>query len=142
MGATDDNMGARIRAARAFAGITSHEKLGKQIGLGRDAVLAMEKNQRMPTVAEVRTIANATGVPIGFLINGWSASGRLSQRVEALEAEVKSGSEDREDLAKRIDELDASLEKRLAEFAAQVLQRRRSQRRREDPPGEEGEPAQ
>ena len=103
MSATDDHLGARIRAARGYAKL-DQATLAKQIGLGREVVIAMEKDEREPTVPEVRRISNATGAPLDFLLNGWDGS--LTDRLAALEARVSSAEEDREDLAARVDEIE------------------------------------
>ena len=132
-----DTHGARIRAARAYAGIPSQKELGERIGVGREVVLALEADQREPKVPELRRIADATGAPLDFLLNGWDGQ-RLEDRVAALEERVSSADQDRDDLVTRIDELDASLERRFERIAVEVLRRRRSQRRQEDHPG--GEP--
>lgn len=143
MSATDDNLGARIRAARGYAKI-DQGTLATRIGLGREVIIAMEMDKREPTVREMKRIARETGVPADFLLHGWgsiSSNGDLADRVAALEARISSADEDREDLAARIDELSDALERRLETFAAQVLQRRRTKRRQEDPPAQVDPPA-
>lgn len=136
--AQDEDIGARVRAARSYADL-SQQGLADAIGVERRIVGYIEGNETRHelTVPEARRIAEACGVPVDFLLHGWGAngsSGALAERVAALETRVSSADEDREDLAARLDELDVALETRLEKFAEQVLMRRRTQRRRADPP--------
>jgi len=138
----EDDLGARVRAARSYRNL-SQQELADEIGVERRIVGYIEANETRHelTVPEAQRIAKICRVPLGFLLHGWAAPAELVDRVEALEAEVRSGSEDREDLAKRLDELDGALERRLETFAAQVLQQERSRRAPRDHAGEEEEPA-
>lgn len=136
----------RARIARAIWAYTGldQQKLAEAAHIKYSrmrAILAREKPDEA-TLDELLALARTAGIPDRFALEGFaSRNGRdLEQRVASLEARVNSADEDREDLASRIDEIDAALEKRLATFAMQVLERRRSRRRQEDPPGQADPP--
>ena len=98
MSATDDHLGARIRAARGYAKL-DQATLAKQIGLGREVVIAMEKDEREPTVPEVRRIGEETGAPTRLPTR--TAGERQPHRPASRpEARVNSAEEDREDLSR------------------------------------------
>lgn len=139
MSGTDDNLGARIRAARGYAKL-GQDALAKLIGVGREVVIAMEADQREPTVREARQISDATGAPLTFLLSGWAAPPELLERVATLEAEVGQARADRDLQAAEIEALSARLERRFAELAGRTPPtdtrhgREDSPRREEDPP--------
>lgn len=116
MGANHDAQGARIRAARAYAGIGSQKALGERIGLGRDAVIAMEADEREPTVPELRRIADACDIPLSFLVNGWETPPGLEERVAALEQSVSLALQDRDALAQAFEDLNADYAKQVPEL--------------------------
>jgi transcriptional regulator with XRE-family HTH domain len=138
----DDDIGARVRAARSYADL-SQGALADAIGVERRIVGYIEANETRHelTVPEAQRIARACRIPLSFLLHGWAAPAELLERVDALEAEVRSASEDREDLAARLVELDASLERRIEKYVTQVLPPRRSRRPPKDHPKEGGQPA-
>lgn len=119
---SDDKVGARIRAARAYADITSQKKLADLIGVGREVVIALEADQREPTVPEVRRIATATGVPMGFLLDGWTAPPGFAERLEALEDELRQGRSERDALRQTMLAIGMLLRDRLALSATEALE--------------------
>lgn len=137
----DDDLGARVRAARGFAGL-SQAQLAEQIGLERRIVVAIEADDaRHPLgVKEAREIARACRVPVSFLFNGWAAPPELLDRVTALEEMAARAEADRDIQAAEIEVLLERLEKRYAELAGQEPQtssapaRAGNRRRRDDPP--------
>lgn len=61
---------ARLRAARAFAGLTQPE-LASQIELGQVTYALSEKGQRETPRRELLAIAEVCKVPMWFLEHGW-----------------------------------------------------------------------
>lgn len=62
----------RLRAARAYAGLTQPE-LASRIELGQVTYALSEKGQRSTPRRELLAIAEACGVPMWFLEGGWDA---------------------------------------------------------------------
>lgn len=122
MAQDDDDLGARVRAARGYANL-SQQGLADAIGVERRIVGYIEGNEPRHelTVPEARRIADACRIPARFLLNGWAAPPELEERVAALDAEVRRAAADRELLAAQIEALDARLETRFAELASQAL---------------------
>ena len=98
----------RIRAARAFAGI-SRRDLGKRVGLGEEQIGRYERGhwQETPRRAIREGIARACGVPDWFLEIGWDAvpmrredapyqapPGELGRRAEGSDSTAQDQRED------------------------------------------------
>jgi transcriptional regulator with XRE-family HTH domain len=147
MGLSDKDLGARVRAARGYAGL-SQQALGDATGLERKIVVAIEGNDpRHPlAVEEAQRIAAVCNVPASFLLSGWAAPRSLVARVAALEAAVERGRADRDLQAAEVEALSDRLEKRFADLAGQAPQKDSAQdradnrRRRADQPVPGGDP--
>lgn len=76
--------GARIKAAREAADLTQ-EQLGKMIGVTGVTITRYEKNQRDPRLKQLRSIADALGVPVGYLMGCMDDNGVIDQGLVAIE---------------------------------------------------------
>lgn len=88
-----EEVARRVSGALAYAGIEVKSS-GERVGISA-ATMARIVSRSAPRGAknedELETIANATGVPLDFLLNGFTASEpALPERVEALERKVES----------------------------------------------------
>jgi transcriptional regulator with XRE-family HTH domain len=92
-----DDLRRRIAAARAYAHGMSQDKLGKAIGVGRMTIVRTERGDREDSrkeipVAELRAIAEATGLELAFFLvdpQQLAAVGpSLEERVALLEVET------------------------------------------------------
>jgi transcriptional regulator with XRE-family HTH domain len=86
----------RVRAARAFAGLTQGE-LGERLGVSAQLVKRVENGRRLLTDLELIDAAEACGVPAWFMFSGWEGStleardvAELWARVERLERSFES----------------------------------------------------
>jgi transcriptional regulator with XRE-family HTH domain len=93
---TDPDLIARIRAARGFANLTQ-AGLAKRLGVSAGMTKRIERGERPLTFTDLGQIAEACGVPMDFLVNGFQSAQPVT--LEALSA--------------RIDALEASLEERI-----------------------------
>jgi transcriptional regulator with XRE-family HTH domain len=138
MSASDDNLGDRLRAARGYAKL-DQGTLAKRIGIGREAVIALEADERELTIPQARRVADVCRVPLSFLLNGWAAPADLIERVERLETRATAADADREVLAQEIESLSGALETRIENGVSQALERARQRTRADDrPAGEAG----
>jgi transcriptional regulator with XRE-family HTH domain len=64
------DQGSRLRAARAFAGLTQPQ-LAERLELGEVTYASSERGVRDVPRRELLAIAEATGVPMWFLEGGW-----------------------------------------------------------------------
>lgn len=83
-----DERAARVRAARSYAGMTAPE-LAKALNVSKETLSRMENGRRPTSAEELRVIAETTGVPLSFLVEGFNGTVRhhdeLEERVSALE---------------------------------------------------------
>ncbi len=70
---SSEDYGRRVRAARAFKGIAMAD-LAAAAGFSVGTLARLEVGARPLSVAEARVIAQATGVPLAFLIDGWPSA--------------------------------------------------------------------
>lgn len=114
MAQRDEDLGARVRAARSYAGL-SQSGLADAIGVERRIVTYIEANDsRHPlSVREARRIAGATGVPVGFLLNGWDGTAGLAERIDALEDDVRQSQVERAALKQALAAIGTLLRDRL-----------------------------
>src|SRR5262245_8178003 len=63
---------ARVRAARNYAGITQRE-LCDRLALSLATIKRYESGERPISTDELLAVGDATGVPPGFMMHGWSA---------------------------------------------------------------------
>jgi transcriptional regulator with XRE-family HTH domain len=63
--------GRRIRTARAYAGLRNRSTLAERLEVSKETVQRMEGGQREVKRSELLAIAEACGVPMWFLENGW-----------------------------------------------------------------------
>lgn len=91
-------LGARIRAARAYAG-HSQGSLAAALGMSRTTYKRLERGTRLPSMDEQHVIAETCGVPLDFLVVGFAAESErrdlliallrsLDDRFDAMVAEV------------------------------------------------------
>lgn len=77
----------RVRAAFAYAGqdvTKEHNELG--ISKATVARIVSRSDPRGASSEELERVATFTGVPLGFLLDGWASDApRIDERVEALE---------------------------------------------------------
>lgn len=108
--AHEDDIGARVRAARCYAKLT-HDGLGKKLGLERRVVAAIEENnpRHQLTIAEAKKIADVCSVPVSFLIEGWAVNRPIQDRLSDIERSVTK-------LAERDGELTAHERELLTRF--------------------------
>ena len=66
-------IGDRVRKAREVADM-SQADLAKSLGINRNKLSAMEKNEFSPSLDQVRTISDVTGVDYNWLLLDQSAS--------------------------------------------------------------------
>lgn len=62
-----------IRQARTFAGI-SQESMAKRLGIDRGTYRKIEKNPDLATVGVLRSISNATGIPVHEIFLGCNST--------------------------------------------------------------------
>lgn len=89
---TDPDLIARIRAARGFANLTQ-AGLAKRLGVSAGMTKRIERGERPLTFTDLGQIAEACGVPMDFLVNGFQSAQpvtleALSARIDALEASL------------------------------------------------------
>lgn len=89
-----DEIARRVRAARAYAGLTIPQ-LAERIGVGERTIKRVEMRQRIARTYELWAIADACGVPRWFfetefqeLTSADQATSDLVRRVGILEARV------------------------------------------------------
>lgn len=85
---------ARIRAARAYAGLKQTE-LADRIGVDVQTIKRREGGRTRAKPGELHAIASACGVPVGFLQNGFGEAPRdeIIERLERVEQMVASNQE-------------------------------------------------
>jgi transcriptional regulator with XRE-family HTH domain len=71
---------ARIRAARAYAGLSQPE-LAERIGMSLPTYKRAELGRRPVATAELLSIARACDVPPQFILNGWTPERAERRRV-------------------------------------------------------------
>lgn len=76
-------IGRRVRAARAYAGFRNRAALAARLELSKETVQRIEGGQREVKRSELLAIAEACGVPMWFLEDGWE--GRQGAEVPAEE---------------------------------------------------------
>src|ERR1700757_1385985 len=80
-----DDLPARIRAARAYAKLGVRE-CAHALGISEDTFERTEKGKRPLTIPEAKAYADATGVPLWFLLDGWPGSLRqIDERLNELQ---------------------------------------------------------
>lgn len=121
--ARNDDLGARVRAARSYADL-SQQGLADAIGVERRIVGYIEANEERHelTVPEAQAIARATHVPVGFLVHGWDEPPDLIERVDALEAEAKQTRTERDALRRTLRAIGTLLRDRLALSVNEALE--------------------
>jgi len=83
----DIDRAARVRAARAIAGLKQPE-LGALISTSAQTVKRMESGEKAVSLDELRLIADSCGVPRWFMENGFSGRDEVSEQAAQLEASV------------------------------------------------------
>jgi transcriptional regulator with XRE-family HTH domain len=91
MGSEVDNLGARVRAARSYAKL-SQTALGDALGYTRAVINAIEDNDvRHPlSVIEAYRIATICGVPVSFIVEGWSVNRPIQDRLADIERRLET----------------------------------------------------
>jgi transcriptional regulator with XRE-family HTH domain len=81
-----DDLGGRVRAARAYAD-KNQQELADAIGVERRIITYIEANDpRHPlSILEARRISNVCGVPVGFIVEGWSVNRPIQDRLSDIE---------------------------------------------------------
>lgn len=102
------DMPKRLRAARAYAGLTQPE-LADRLGVGRMTIVRGEEGEREPKRMELREIAEICGVPLAFLEHGFAAL-EVDPRLRELLAKAKGALQGREATLLEIDALAAELD--------------------------------
>lgn len=117
------DIGARVRAARSYANL-SQQQLADAIDVERRIIGYIEGNEPRHelTVPEAHKIAAACRVPASFLLDGWTATDGIEQRINALENAFSVTRQDRDEIARQLGELSAELETARAMSAKQVLE--------------------
>jgi transcriptional regulator with XRE-family HTH domain len=107
----DRTLGARVRAARSYAGL-SQKDLADKLGLERRIVLAIESNdpRHELTVPEAQRVARECGVPLSFIVGGWAAPAELVDQVAALEDQLSQMQSERAADRRLLEELTVSIE--------------------------------
>ena len=75
----ENEIGRRIRAARAFGGFSSRLELATRLQMSKETLQRIEAGQREPKRSELLAIAEACDVPMWFLDHGWAGAGRAGQ---------------------------------------------------------------
>lgn len=109
-----ENMGNQIKRARQLRGL-SQEELGKAIGTTKSAVSKYELGHREPSFSQLRQIADALNVTIGYL-QGYDA-------IDAKEVMDAAGSGDFRTLEKLLGMPDGSIMPVPPEEAAELEKR-------------------
>jgi transcriptional regulator with XRE-family HTH domain len=86
--------GPRIRAARAFKGLTQAQ-LGDRLGLDEQTIKRRESGKQEPKPGERVAIAAICGVPLEFIEHGWPADGDYSSEVESVFEWLKRANDER-----------------------------------------------
>jgi transcriptional regulator with XRE-family HTH domain len=76
---SDGAYSARIRAARAFAGLTQ-DQLAEMLGVDTNTIKRRESGTNLPKRGELLAIATITGVPISFMEHGFGDPGPEEER--------------------------------------------------------------
>jgi transcriptional regulator with XRE-family HTH domain len=89
-----DDLGGRVRAARAYAD-KNQQQLADAIGVERRIITYIEANDpRHPlSILEARRIAMVCGVPVGFLVEGWSVNRPIQDRLTDIERRLQEVAE-------------------------------------------------
>jgi transcriptional regulator with XRE-family HTH domain len=90
-----DELGRRIRAARAYARLTTQE-LAKRVDIGRSTLERIESGHQLPKRWQLWGIAEVTGLPRNWFTADWTDRGGLSGIADAateIDALAEPGSE-------------------------------------------------
>jgi len=119
MDANNQDVGARVRAAREYARLDPDELAAKLrtdgFRFSRSTLDRVEANKRHLDVREAQLIARETGVPLTFLVRGWWSPPDLVERVAALEEELSQSRRERDALGRALAALRDTLQTRLAD---------------------------
>jgi transcriptional regulator with XRE-family HTH domain len=83
----DEDYGARIRAAQAYTGL-KNAPFVEALNLPKFSERTLERvlnNDREPTIPEARRIAEVCEIPLGFLIEGWTAARTTRDQLGEIE---------------------------------------------------------
>ena len=81
---SEDDYGARIRAAQAYAGL-DQAGLAQALAMSVRTLERIYSNERALTLSEARKIAEACEVPIGFIVEGWNINRPIQDRLTDIE---------------------------------------------------------
>jgi transcriptional regulator with XRE-family HTH domain len=83
---------ARIRAARAFAGL-KQEQLAERLGVDTNTIKRREAGTQNPKRGELLAIAAITGVPVSFMEHGFGETdeSEVLERLDRIEAALLAG---------------------------------------------------
>jgi transcriptional regulator with XRE-family HTH domain len=81
---------ARVRAARAFAGLTQ-DQLAERLGVDTNTIKRREAGTQHPKRGELLAIAAVTGVPESFMEHGFGepAASEILERLGRIEAALE-----------------------------------------------------
>lgn len=128
-----EDYGARIRAAQAYAGL-EQGPFAEALGFSTRTLDRLFKNERDPTIPEVKKIAEVCRVPVGFLVEGWNVARPIQDRLTDIERSL-------EEVAKRQPTTTKAIQEAFEDYAERlgprIGKRPPRSRRSPDPRAEE-----
>lgn len=82
-----EDYGARVRAARAYTGLKERD-FAEAVGIGERTIDRIIENERDLRLPEARRIAEKTGVPLSFLVDGWTIARTVEERLTQIEQQL------------------------------------------------------
>lgn len=124
-GVADEDYGARVRAAQAYAGL-DNEAFATALGFSSRTLDRLFGGTHPLTVPEARKIADVCKVPIGFLVEGWTVNRPIQDRLTDIERQLEVLASNAEATSRQSDtearELDQKTAEQLVDGAKQQYQ--------------------
>jgi transcriptional regulator with XRE-family HTH domain len=84
---SEDDYGARIRAAQAYAGL-DQVALAQALAISVRTLERIYSNERALTLSEAKKIAEVCEVPIGFIVEGWNTNRPIQDRLSEIDRRI------------------------------------------------------